>query len=255
MHYYLVSNDTETEGRWERRLTDHGFDVVEEYDTDAVIVTLGGDGTILYAARTYSDPTVLPVRTGDSVGYQTHLETDQLLAALERIEADPAGESYTTVEHRKLGAYRDGTELHDGFRALNEINLHHSAPTLAAVFTVRIHDRGTTEVFERLIGDGALVATPFGSSAYYRSVTGGSFTEGLGVAFNNVHTPVDTPSFRVLSPDSTVEFELLESDHASGAVLVRDNDSETYELSVGESIEIRQSAESLTVLRPRASAE
>jgi NAD+ kinase len=250
MRYHLISNDQEMKERWEHTLTDHGFDVAAEYDSDTVIVTLGGDGTILYAARTHPGATMLPVRTGDSEGYHTRLETDELVAALDRIEAGSEGDAYTRTEYRKLGAYRDGTELGSGFRALNEISLHHTSPTLAAVFAVSVHENGRTEVFENLIGDGAVVSTPFGSSGYYRSITGGTFTAGIGVAFNNIHTPVETPAFRVLSPDSTVELELLEAEHASGGMLVRDNDSESYEMAVGEAIQIRLADESITMISP-----
>lgn len=114
---------------------------------------------------------------------------------------------------------------------------------------MRIRDRGETYEFERIIGDGVLVATPFGSTGYYRSITGGTFSEGLGVAFNNVHTPVDTPRYVLLSEGGVVEVEMLESEHASSAVLTRDNDGDTYELSVGEEIEIRAADETVELLQ------
>lgn len=252
MRYYLISNDEGRRERWAARLEERGFDVVDEYAPDAIIVTLGGDGTILYAARTHPDPTILPVRTGDSKGYKTHLEPDELVATLDRIEAGDEGSTYTVTEHHKLTAYRDGAELEGGFGALNEISFHHASPTLAAILALRIRDRGETREFDRLIGDGLLVATPFGSTGYYRSITGGTFSQGIGVAFNNVHTPVDAPAYVICSPDAVVEVELLESEHASSAVLTRDNDETTYGLTVGERIEIRRSDETAEVVRPLA---
>jgi len=254
VRYFLISNDARREERWERELDDRGFDVTDEYDPDAIVVTLGGDGTILYAARTHPDPTILPVRAGDSVGERTHLETDQVLDALDRLERDGIDRS-AVVEHRKLAAYRDGDQLRGGFDALNEISLHHSSPVLAAVFSLRIRDRGECHEFERVIGDGVVVSTAFGSTGYYRAITGGRFFEGVGVALNNVHTPVDAPSYAVLSADGVVGIELLESEHASSAILTRDNDDETYELTVGESIQIRQSEASIGILRPALPGE
>ena len=245
MRYYVLSNSDESREEWKTTLENRGFDVVEEYDADALVVTLGGDGTILYAARQYANPMILPVRTGDSKGYRTTLETDQLVDALGGIED---GE-YTVTEHPKLTAYRDGNELHGGFRALNEINLHHVSPTLAAVFAVRVRGVETHE-FERVYGDGILVATPFGSTAYYRSITGTTFSEGLGLAFNNVHSPAETPAYMTLPNESIVELELLESRHASGAALVRDNAEETYELTVGEQVEIQLTNETVRLLSP-----
>ncbi len=250
MRYFVTSSDKRQEKRLERELGDRGFDVATDYDTETVIVTLGGDGSILHAARTYPDPTILPVRTGGSKGHKTHLERDEVVEALARIDTGSAGEAYTTTAYGRLAAYRDGNEVAGDFRALNEISLHHSSPVLAAIFAVRIRDGNDTFEFERVTGDGVLVATPFGATGYYRSVTHGTFSVGLGVAFNNVHTPVDIPSYIVLSQQAVVEVELLESDHASSVVLTRDNDDQMCELSVGSPVEIRRTDDTVEILQP-----
>jgi len=250
MRYFVISNGERRERECERELEDRGFDVAEDYGTDTIIVTLGGDGTILYAARTYPDPTILPVRTGGSKGYRTRLERAELVEALERIERGSGGGASATTTHRKLAASHDGSELRGGFRALNEISLHHSSPVLAAVFAVRIRDGDDSYAFERVVGDGVLVATPFGATGYYRSITGGTFSAGLGVAFNNVHTPVDVPTYTVLSRDAVVEVELLEVEHASDAVLTRDNDDQPYELPVGEPVAISLTDGTVEILHP-----
>lgn len=250
MRYYVISNDETQQEEWVTTLERQGFDVVDEYDPDAIIITLGGDGTILYAARACSDPTILPVRTDGSKGYKTQLDTDRLVETLDTLESGPDEDTYTIREHRKIAAYHDGTQLRGEFTAVNEVSVHHSSPTLAAVLTMRIQDGGDHYEFDRIVGDGVLVATPFGSTAYYQSITNGTFSEGLGVAFNNVHTPVETPDYLVLSSDAVVEVEMLESEHASSAVLTRDNAEETYELAVGEPIEIRQTDESVEILDP-----
>jgi len=248
VRYFVISRDSGRRETVEGRLAEHGFDVIGEYDTDAVIVTVGGDGTVLHAARTYPEPTILPVRAGESKGYRTHLETDELVDALDCLEAG----AYSVDEHPTLGASRAGTELAGGFDALNEVSLHHTEPTLAAVFSVRVRDGPATREFEELTGDGVLVATPFGSTGYYRSVTDGTFATGLGLAFNNVHTPTDVPTYLGLSADAVVELELLESDTASGAVLTWDNADGAYDLAVGEPIEIRRSDATVEILNPES---
>ncbi|ELY35524.1 hypothetical protein C496_23146 [Natronorubrum tibetense GA33] len=113
------------------------------------------------------------------------------------------------MDFRQL--HRDGAEIQGDFSAPNEISLHHYSPILAATFAVRIDDQGTAYEFERLVGDGVLVATPFGSTGYYRSIIGGTFSSGLSVAFNNVHTPIDAPRYIHLSPDADVEVKMLDS--------------------------------------------
>lgn len=246
VRYFVISNESDRERRWEQRLTDEGFDVSEEYDTDAIIITLGGDGTILYAARKYPEPTILPVRAGSSEGNRSSFDSEELLPALERLEGGDG--ELTRQTFSRISAYRDGQELRGGFQALNEISLHHRSPILGAVFSVQIHDRGRTYEFERVIGDGILVATPFGSTGYYRSITGGTFSDGLGIAFNNIHKPQGTPIYKVCSTNARIELELLTTTRSSGAVLTRDDDSEMYELAAKEPIVIRTTDDGVEIV-------
>lgn len=236
MQYFLVSNDPDRRQRWQDRLTAAGLDVTEEYDPSATIVTIGGDGTILYAARNYADPRILPVRAGTSKGNRAAFDVDQLVEKLQELEDGSAGLS--SHQFTTLTAEVDGVELENGFQALNEISLHHSSPVLAATFGARIVDDRVWE-FPELIGDGVLVATPFGSTGYFTAITDETFTEGFGVAFNNIHTPAETPEMILCSESVVVELELLSTKRSSGAVLTRDDDDTPYELSEGETITIR----------------
>lgn len=237
MRYFPVANESEREKRWREELSAHGFEVATSYDPETVIVTIGGDGTILYAARTYSEPTILPVRAGTSQGNRAAFDVEALIENLTALEDGNKRLSARTF--RTLTAYRDGEELRGTFRALNEISLHHSSPVLAATFATRIEDGDQIKAFEELIGDGVLVATPFGSTGYYRAITGETFTDGFGLAFNNIHKPQETPKSIPLSEDAVVEVELLTKKRSSGAVLTRDDDDDPYELGEGERIEIK----------------
>ncbi len=236
MQYFLVSNDPDRRERWRDRLTAAGLDICEEYDPSAVIVTIGGDGTILYAARTYPDPRILPVRAGTSKGNRAAFDVDQLVDKLQALE-DGHAELHSR-QFSTLTAERNGVELAGGFQALNEISLHHSSPVLAATFAVRIED-DTIREFPELIGDGVLVATPFGSTGYFTAITGETFRDGFGVAFNNIHTPAETPEMVLCSESVVVEVELLSTKRSSGAVLTRDDDDTPYELNEEEPITIR----------------
>ena len=235
MQYFLVSNDPDRRRRWQDRLTAAGLDVVEEYEPSAVIITIGGDGTILYAARSCSDPRILPVRAGTSKGNRAAFDIEQLVERLQALETGRA--KLGSTQFSTLTAETDGRELAGGFQALNEISLHHSSPVLAATFAARIEDEAVRE-FPELIGDGVLVATPFGSTGYFTAITGETFTEGFGVAFNNIHTPADTPEMLLCSESVVVELELLSTKRSSGAVLTRDDDDTPYELTEGELIRI-----------------
>lgn len=247
---YVVAASDRVRAKWTRRLREHGFTVSEEYHPDATLLTVGGDGTILYAARTYHDPTILPVQTAGSAGNRTTVHDDELIETLERIDSGSPDTDYAVDHHRKLVAFRDGTELRDDFDALNEISLHHRSPVHAAVFAARVRDGQETRTFPRVVGDGVLVATPFGSTGYYRSITRGTFDAGIGVAFNNVHAPTDTPDSMVVSADAVVEVELLEAEHGSGALVTRDDDHDAYDLTVGTPIEIRLADRAVEIIRP-----
>lgn len=255
MRYFICSNNPDQVAQWETTLEAAGFEVADTYDPDAIIVTLGGDGSILHAAREYAAPTILPVRSGDSKGFRTTVEPPALVETLDRLESAPADDAYTVHSFPKIAAFRGESQLSGGFDALNEVSLHHAAPTLGVEFALRIDDGATSQSFERVIGDGALVATPFGSTAYYRAITGGTFSHGLGVAFNNIHSPRSAPTSMVVSPAAVVEVELLDTDHASPAVLTRDNADETYEMRAGDVVTIRQIEAGVELIEPGAGEE
>ncbi len=235
-------------------LASAGYDIVEEYDPETVLIALGGDGTLLHAAREFPDATILPVRTGHSRGNRMTVETDRLLDAVEQVETGSAGESYTRHTHRLLAAYRDGNQLRGDFTALNEIGLHHASPVYAAEFAVRIRDDGTRFEIENAVGDGLVVATPFGSTAYYRSITGGTIETGIAVGYNNLHRPRDAPEYTQLSTEAVVQVEMVESEHSSPIVLTRDNDEDSVQLSVGDPVDIRLSTETIDILDPAPAA-
>lgn len=241
VRYFVLTRDDAHRAQQVRRIEAAGYDVADEYDEDAVIVTFGGDGTILYAARNYASPTILPVRTGRSIGEKTQLEEDEVEAALERLETGAVGTDYRIERHPKIAAFADGDELGGSFSAVNDINLHHRSPVSTVVFDLRLSDGHFEATYERVIGDGVVVATPFGSTGYYRSITGGSIAAGLGVALNNVHSPRDAPDYAVLSAEGVVEIVVRPKSNASSGLLTRDDDPATYELEIDEPVEIRRS--------------
>ena len=63
--------------------------------------------------------------------------------------------------------------------ALNEINIHHKLPTKAIRFYIKF---GKNKIIN-LIGDGVIIATPFGSTGYYKSVGGKFFSFLLSPIF------------------------------------------------------------------------
>jgi NAD+ kinase len=86
-----------------------------------------------------------------------------------------------------------------------------------------------------------VAATPFGSSAYYRSITHSLFQVGIGLAFNNSTEPVD---HMVLREDSLIEVTILRGP----AIVAVDNNPERVSLLEGDTFLVRKSSEPARIL-------
>ncbi|MDA7426722.1 NAD kinase [Thalassococcus lentus] len=139
-----------------RRYGDHG-----EQQAD-VIVALGGDGFMLQTLhRTQNNPAPVYGMNRGTVGflmneYSEH-GLEERLASAEEAEINPLSMSATCV---------DGTE-HRAL-AINEVSLLRQGPQASKL---RISVDGKVRMAE-LVCDGALVATPAGSTAYNYSAHG-----------------------------------------------------------------------------------
>lgn len=117
--------------------------------------------------------------------------------------------------------------------ALNDIMVRNSNITSATRFRVWVDD---SEYFGEIVGDGLLVCTPFGSSAYFRSITNTVIHAGIGVAFNNSTEHV---SHLVASSRSVLRVRITRGP----AVMAADNDPCAVELRTGDEITIRRAEE------------
>lgn len=250
MEYFVSAAADRVADRVANGLRNHGIDVCDEYHDDAIIISLGGDGSILYNARVHGEPRILPVVAGDSRGNKIQVEQDELAQRIELVESGTEGDSFWIEEYRKLVARIDDEEIRSDFGALNDIHVHHGTPAKAAKFRAEIRD-GDEVIFEadRVIGDGLVVATSFGSSAYFRSITDGVFTSGMGVGFNNTHRPVTAPKWVVLSPAGRVSVEVHEVTHGETPVLVRDDDPDPFALESDQTVEITLSDRTVEIIR------
>jgi len=135
------------------------FDRVDNICDADVVITIGGDGTILRAgkqAALHGKP-LLGINTGQ-LGFMATLEKDEL----DKLQRLKTGEYSTS--RRMLLDVDVGGENH---LALNEVVLHRKAMRLPE-FAV---SRNETEVM-KVRADGVIVATPTGSTAYSLSAGG-----------------------------------------------------------------------------------
>jgi NAD+ kinase len=146
-----------------------------------LLIVLGGDGTLLAAARLLGERQVpiLPVNLG-GLGFLTSVTLDDLYPVLEQaINGQARYSERVLLESRVM---RKGKPFHCA-RALNDAVLNKAA--LARIIDLELRVNG--EFVSNFKADGLIVATPTGSTAYSLSA-GGPIMYPLVSAF--VITPI-----------------------------------------------------------------
>src|ERR1700722_8555298 len=136
-----------------------------EHESDLLLV-LGGDGTILAAAReaAYHGIPILPINMG-SLGFLTSFTVEELYPALEETLAGRSSMSERVMLQVEL--VRAGTVL-DRQHVLNDAVVNKSA--LARMIELELSIDG--DFVCRYRADGLVLATPTGSTAYSLSAGG-----------------------------------------------------------------------------------
>ena len=139
---------------------------VAEFSTCDLVVSIGGDGTFLYAARGAGTTPVLGVNLGE-VGFLNALGPEEAVhAVMAEVEALRDGE-LSVREAPRLVADGDGWESP---AAVNEIVLQGTQRGSAGGIDLEIRVDGS--LFSSGRADGVLAATPTGSTAYNLSEGG-----------------------------------------------------------------------------------
>ena len=203
----------------------HGFELVPHRPD--VIVAYGGDGTFIGAERHYPGVPKLGVRR-DATCLKCERHRDDVV--LERLRRNALEPSFLA---KLEGSWDAHTVV-----AVNDIILRNSDARSAVRFRVRLNGQAVTE---ELIGDGIVLCTPFGSSAYFRSITRTVIRTGIGVAFNNC---TDLLNHLVIADDDMIEIEVTRGP----ATLAADNDHRTHDLGEGDILKVLRAAEQAHVL-------
>jgi NAD+ kinase len=145
-----------------------------------LVVVLGGDGTLLAAARLLQNREVpiLPVNLG-ALGFMTSVTLDELYPLLEQTLAGEHRVSERMVLQAEV--VRDGSTI-QAQRALNDAVVNQAA--LARLMEFHVHVDGSH--VGRYRADGLIIATPTGSTAY-------SLAAGGPILHPDIHAFVITP--------------------------------------------------------------
>lgn len=141
----------------------YGFTIVEEAKDADIIASIGGDGTFLQAVRRTGfrqDVLYLGIDDDEFRGLYCDFQLDNLPEMVEAMKMEQ-------VEVRKYPVIQVDIDNEASFYCLNEFTIRSAIiKTLVIdVFIDHLH-------FETFRGDGMVIATPTGSTAYNKSVRG-----------------------------------------------------------------------------------
>jgi NAD+ kinase len=195
-------------------------------DVDAVIV-LGGDGLMMRAANAYPDTPLLGINFG-KVGFLALVERMDWETALTAVVSG----DYEIEESSTLAASieRDGQELDQGW-AINDVVIRSASRMIDVEVYIDGHFVNTYP------GDGMIVSTPRGSTAYCMAAGGPILTAGVrGFAIVPIscHSPIRTPF--VVS--ESVLTELLLTDRHSSTLIL--DGRPLTELRLGDVVKVKR---------------
>ncbi|MBI2022824.1 NAD(+)/NADH kinase [Candidatus Daviesbacteria bacterium] len=251
-----------------------GFEIVSSHPD--MIISYGGDGTLLASEREFPNIPKLPIRDSKVCKKCSDHTEEALLKLLKegRLKSE---------EKIKLEAVFEDHKLY----ALNEIVIRNLTPIHAIRFEVAINNRLITpklitaspersrlrpDVGEAkvkacaanelrsglslnnrkprtlsprklIIGDGVVIATAFGSTGYFKSVTGKTFETGINLAFNNTTEKIE-PLF--LNKWDLIKIKIIRGP----AALSVDNNPKIPTLKEYDEVKIKVSDKTTTIFVP-----
>lgn len=238
-HGYKVVTDAET------AKYASGHEIISRTEMGArpldLVVVLGGDGTLLSAARATAaiDVPLLGVNLG-SLGFLTEVPPQSLYRMLDAI-----AEGRATIESRSLMQcdLLRGDEVRGSYLVFNDAVVNKT--TLARLNT---YDLYIDKVFvSSYRADGMIVATPTGSTAY-------SLSAGGPVLMPAVNALVITP----VAPHSLTHRPLVVPDSAEIEILLRSEEEVAYlsldgqpglDLSDGDRVRCKRSQHKVNLFR------
>jgi NAD+ kinase len=223
------------------------FDVLcRELATTDVLVVLGGDGTLLRAARAVIqvDVPLLGVNLG-KVGFLSKVEASDLEDVLVKLVAgDYTIDARMALEARLLpqGRDADGVVHH----ALNDVVVARGALARVVRLDVAI---GPTHL-ATFIADGLVVSSPTGSTGYSFSAGGPIVApDSRNVIVTPIAAYLSTVRSVVVGPDQVVRCRVVDATEA----IVSIDGREDVRIDVGDVVEVRALARPIHLVAPTGS--
>jgi NAD+ kinase len=229
-----------------RAIADPQFDVVPAsvLATDAdLVVVIGGDGTLLHAARALADAHIplVGVNLG-RLGFLVDVSPDTMCQRLDEImEGKFCAEDRFLLEAE---VHRQGEVLGTGV-AFNDVVVHKR--DVARMIEFETHVDGTYVTTHR--ADGLIIATPTGSTAY--ALSGGGpliypTLDAIVLVPICPHTLSNRPI--VVGASSVIEVVISDPRELDGLMTCDGQDKHT--LNPGDRIVVRRKAERIRLIHP-----
>ena len=254
-YFYLITNEVkDPEGFYTRKITAylaaHGGKVVctehaasypklckpdlAKPEVPDCILVLGGDGTLLRAARNLlnQDIPLLGINLG-TLGYLAEVEIAAIEEALDKLLAD----RFTREERMMLEGQVRRQDMTKQNYALNDIVISRCGSL--QVLTFQIYVNG--QFLNSYSADGMIVATPTGSTGYNMSAGGPIVEPGASLLLLTPICPhtLNTRSI-VLAPDDEIRIEIPRG---------KDGQRQTVEASYDGSHKVRLQTDDSIVIR------
>jgi NAD+ kinase len=202
-----------------------GFSLEELCNKTDFLISVGGDGTLLSVVRKSFkyDKAVLGINLG-TLGFLTDISMDELPQFINDFK-----NNIYKIDSRMM---IEGSVNLNKFVAFNDIVISRKSISSMIKIAAKIDGKH----FNSYFGDGVIISTPTGSTAYNLSV-GGPIVYPLTEAF--IVTPVAPHSLTqrplVMPADFEIEFKIIDN---QGAVVIVDG-QDIYEVEENQSIKIK----------------
>lgn len=213
---------------------------INKFDFDFIIV-LGGDGTLLGVTRKvapFKNIPILGINIGN-LGFLSSVELDNIEYALENIKNN----NYK-IEKRTMLNLKVNDKIKDMF-ALNDFVISKGILSRMAKFSIYIDNK----FYAEFKGDGVIVATPTGSTAYSFSAGGPFIHPDLDLILLTPICPHQRSMQTIaLRGDSEVVIKADYDEGEEGIFLTTDG-QEVYELQKEAIIEVKRSKKELELIQ------
>ncbi|MBI2578843.1 MAG: NAD(+)/NADH kinase [Candidatus Aenigmarchaeota archaeon] len=191
------------------------------------VLTYGGDGAILAAEWKYPGVPKIPVRKSMICSKCDYYDVADLGTVLRKLKK---GSFRISATPKVEAIFRKKSVI-----GLNEVQVRNKDPRRALRFLLNVDGKSM-----QFIADGIVAATPYGSTAYYKSLGYEPFGSGIRIGLNN---PAGLRRYFVVKKTAKIRIS------RERALLAADNQSRIHGLKEGDTVLVRESKQRARFVR------